>query len=218
MFWRGSSGCCFSPNLEPAITMSHRLARSLVALPTIRSFARRYTTQDPYVLPLSHEATSESYIKETPLPPRIERHNESIESLRARLVYQSRKRGMLEGDLLLSTFAAENLPHMTQEELLEYDRVSLVTIHSSSQKITYFSSCWTNQTGTFTTGQQIKGNLLNVGLTPSYYKSYAYIHVMKAKWFAKCQTCTRIGHTRTHHFPRVRYIFSRRSYHSATNI
>ena len=77
-------------------------------------------------MPLSHDATSEPYVKETPLPPRIERHNESIESLRARLVYQSRKRGMLEGDLLLSTFAAENLSTMTQQELLEYDRVSLM--------------------------------------------------------------------------------------------
>ncbi|KIM30707.1 hypothetical protein M408DRAFT_35444, partial [Serendipita vermifera MAFF 305830] len=79
--------------------------------------------QDPYVLPLSHEATSESYVKETPLPPRIERHNESTDVLRARLVYQSRKRGMLEGDLLLSTFAAENLSTMTHKELLEYDRL-----------------------------------------------------------------------------------------------
>jgi succinate dehydrogenase assembly factor 2 len=77
-------------------------------------------------LPLSHEAVSRPSVKETPLPPRIERRNESIETLRARLVYQSRKRGMLEGDLLLSTFASENLSSMTHEELLEYDRVCLV--------------------------------------------------------------------------------------------
>ena len=32
---------------------------------------------------------------------------------------------MLEGDLLLSTFAAENLPRMSLEELKEFDRVCL---------------------------------------------------------------------------------------------
>jgi succinate dehydrogenase assembly factor 2 len=32
---------------------------------------------------------------------------------------------MLEGDLILSTFAAEHLPSMSEQELLEYDRVSL---------------------------------------------------------------------------------------------
>jgi succinate dehydrogenase flavin-adding protein (antitoxin of CptAB toxin-antitoxin module) len=35
---------------------------------------------------------------------------------------QSRKRGILESDLLLSTFAADHLPTMTEEQLLQYDR------------------------------------------------------------------------------------------------
>jgi succinate dehydrogenase flavin-adding protein (antitoxin of CptAB toxin-antitoxin module) len=35
---------------------------------------------------------------------------------------QSRKRGILESDLLLSTFAAENLPGMTEAQLSQYDR------------------------------------------------------------------------------------------------
>jgi succinate dehydrogenase flavin-adding protein (antitoxin of CptAB toxin-antitoxin module) len=39
---------------------------------------------------------------------------------------------MLEGDILLSTFASENLFSMTQEELLEYDRVRLVAQTSKS--------------------------------------------------------------------------------------
>ena len=34
---------------------------------------------------------------------------------------QSRKRGTLESDLLLSTFADANLPHMTMEQLRQYD-------------------------------------------------------------------------------------------------
>ncbi|KAF8533050.1 Flavinator of succinate dehydrogenase-domain-containing protein [Trichophaea hybrida] len=42
--------------------------------------------------------------------------------MRARLLYQSRKRGILETDLLLSTFAHEHLSTMTKEQLEQYDR------------------------------------------------------------------------------------------------
>ena len=55
----------------------------------------------------------------TPLP----RPNESLETLRARLVYQSRKRGTLESDLLMSTFARDYLPSMSEAEMKEYDKV-----------------------------------------------------------------------------------------------
>lgn len=51
----------------------------------------------------------------------IKRHNESLDRKRARLVYQSRKRGILETDLLLGGFAAKYLKEMTPEELAEYD-------------------------------------------------------------------------------------------------
>jgi succinate dehydrogenase assembly factor 2 len=44
---------------------------------------------------------------------------------RARLVYQSRKRGTLESDLLLSTFAQEHLGAMDAVELSEFDKVRL---------------------------------------------------------------------------------------------
>jgi succinate dehydrogenase assembly factor 2 len=43
--------------------------------------------------------------------------------MRARLMYQSRKRGTLESDLLLSTFARDVLAGMGEEELREYDKV-----------------------------------------------------------------------------------------------
>lgn len=46
-----------------------------------------------------------------------------MEAMRARLVYQSRKRGTLESDLLLSTFAKEELPRMDEAELKEFDKV-----------------------------------------------------------------------------------------------
>lgn len=52
----------------------------------------------------------------------IPRPNEATETKRARLVYQSRKRGILESDLILSKFASMYLKDMTREELIEYDK------------------------------------------------------------------------------------------------
>lgn len=53
----------------------------------------------------------------------IKRTGESIDVKRARLVYQSRKRGILESDLLLSRFAKKHLPVFTMEELDEFDKL-----------------------------------------------------------------------------------------------
>ncbi|KAH8671243.1 Flavinator of succinate dehydrogenase-domain-containing protein [Xylariales sp. PMI_506] len=49
------------------------------------------------------------------------RTGEDENTMRARLVYQSRKRGILESDLLLSTFADIHLPGMTKEQMTQYD-------------------------------------------------------------------------------------------------
>ncbi|KAF2773779.1 DUF339-domain-containing protein [Teratosphaeria nubilosa] len=51
----------------------------------------------------------------------LRRTGEDANTMRARLVYQSRKRGTLESDLLLSTFADKNLAHMTPTQLQQYD-------------------------------------------------------------------------------------------------
>lgn len=51
------------------------------------------------------------------------RDGEPTEILRKRLVYESRKRGILETDLILGTFARERLAGMNDRELREYDRV-----------------------------------------------------------------------------------------------
>ncbi|KAG8968857.1 succinate dehydrogenase assembly factor 2 [Tulasnella sp. 419] len=87
---------------------------------------------DPYPLPLQSFRPSKqndssvldnqdipSHLMPKPLP----RNNETVDTLRARLVYQSRKRGTLETDLLLSTFAKENLESMTESELKEFDKL-----------------------------------------------------------------------------------------------
>jgi succinate dehydrogenase assembly factor 2 len=90
----------------------------------LSSTARRF--KDPWILPNTpeHEKSTQSP-PNLPPPTPIPRPNETVETLRARLVYQSRKRGTLESDLLLSTFAQENLTKMSEAELKEYDKVRL---------------------------------------------------------------------------------------------
>lgn len=51
------------------------------------------------------------------------RHNETVDQKRSRLIYQSRKRGILETDLLLSTFAKKYLSEFTEQELQDYDEL-----------------------------------------------------------------------------------------------
>ena len=74
---------------------------------------RQYSTKDP----------SETPIDDSCRPRAIERSNETPDVKRARLLYQSRKRGILETDLLLSTFAAKYLSKMSVAEMDEYDTV-----------------------------------------------------------------------------------------------
>ncbi|KAG9035927.1 succinate dehydrogenase assembly factor 2 [Tulasnella sp. UAMH 9824] len=88
---------------------------------------------DPFPLPLqSHQPStkndSELAKNDDSVPPEfmpkpLERHGEDVVTLRARLVYQSRKRGNLEMDLILSTFAKENLATMSEAELNEFDKL-----------------------------------------------------------------------------------------------
>ncbi|BFZ63906.1 Succinate dehydrogenase assembly factor 2 mitochondrial [Saitoella coloradoensis] len=53
----------------------------------------------------------------------VPRHGESIEQKRRRMLYQSRKRGILETELLMSTFAKKNLDTLSADELHEYDKL-----------------------------------------------------------------------------------------------
>lgn len=68
----------------------------------------------------------------------FQRQNESIDTLKARLLYQSRKRGMLENGLLLSTFAAKFLNSMNELELKDYDR--LINLPSNDWDIFYWAT------------------------------------------------------------------------------
>lgn len=57
---------------------------------------------------------------EIPIP---DRSAESIEAKRKRLLWASRKRGILETDLLLSTFIHPRISKMTDVQLVEYDNL-----------------------------------------------------------------------------------------------
>ncbi|XP_068909836.1 succinate dehydrogenase assembly factor 2-A, mitochondrial-like [Tenebrio molitor] len=57
------------------------------------------------------------------IPRPKERKNETVEQRKARLIYQSRKRGMLENDLLLGTFVAKYLKTFNDSQLEEYDNL-----------------------------------------------------------------------------------------------
>ncbi|KAF7245568.1 Protein phosphatase 1 regulatory subunit 32 [Varanus komodoensis] len=75
---------------------------------------------------------------EIPLPPWQARPHEPLQTKRARLLYESRKRGMLENCLLLSFFAKENLNQMNEQQLDLYDR--LINEPSNDWDIYYWAT------------------------------------------------------------------------------
>jgi len=99
--------------------------RSLVA-------TRRPLTNSLVARSLSSDQT------EPPIPPYVENFNESLEDKRARLLYQSRKRGMLENGLLLGSFANKFLDDFNPEQLSLYDR--LINLPSNDWEIFYWAT------------------------------------------------------------------------------
>lgn len=177
-------------NVEHLAFMFVSLTRALVprrtfpkSLRLISSSSRLYA--DPWPLPHTpeHMANTVTPDNVSPLPP-MPRHNEAIETKRARLVYQSRKRGTLESDLLLSTFARDQLGTMDEQNLHEYDKVlqgAMRFIH----KLT-INSCLTSLIGTYTTGQLAREHLLNDGQIQRFFRNYKSMHGMKEKLFGSC--------------------------------
>ncbi|XP_049421017.1 succinate dehydrogenase assembly factor 2, mitochondrial [Epinephelus fuscoguttatus] len=75
---------------------------------------------------------------EIPLPPWEERPGEPTDIKKRRLLYESRKRGMLENCILLSLFAKQYLNTMTESQLLQYDR--LINEPSNDWDIYYWAT------------------------------------------------------------------------------
>ncbi|XP_008403436.1 succinate dehydrogenase assembly factor 2, mitochondrial [Poecilia reticulata] len=75
---------------------------------------------------------------EIPLPPWEEKTHEPTDIKRRRLLYESRKRGMLENCILLSLFAKQYLNTMTDSQLQQYDR--LINEPSNDWDIYYWAT------------------------------------------------------------------------------
>ncbi|XP_029000853.1 succinate dehydrogenase assembly factor 2, mitochondrial [Betta splendens] len=75
---------------------------------------------------------------EIPLPPWEEKPDETTDIKRRRLLYESRKRGMLENCILLSLFAKQYLSTMTEKQLRQYDR--LINEPSNDWDIYYWAT------------------------------------------------------------------------------
>ena len=75
---------------------------------------------------------------EPTIPPYEEKFHEPIKEKRARLLYQSRKRGMLENGLLLGSFAHKFLDGFNEEQLSLYDR--LINLPSNDWDIYYWAT------------------------------------------------------------------------------
>ncbi|WWD22699.1 hypothetical protein CI109_107192 [Kwoniella shandongensis] len=117
---------------RPILSTPGRLSRCSLSTST-RSLKSAAVPDDPYPLPLSNpdlaslasrstNALSEDS-EEWDMPQPLDRTGEDEKTLRARLVYQTRKRGTLETDLILSTFARDELPKMSMEEMLQFDKL-----------------------------------------------------------------------------------------------
>lgn len=76
--------------------------------------------------------------EENPIPLYKERESEKASEKRSRLLYQSRKRGILENGLLLSTFADKYLDGFDEEQLTQYDR--LINIPTNDWEIYYWAT------------------------------------------------------------------------------
>lgn len=101
-----------SPIIRCAITVQNKLlcSRTISDKPTVPNHA------DIPIIDVNDQV-------ELPIPEYPFKINEPLEQRKQRLIYQSRKRGMLENDLILSTFASKYLPSMTTEQTIMYDKL-----------------------------------------------------------------------------------------------
>lgn len=112
-------------------------SKPMMQLPTalrtlVTSTAARSGPTDPNVI--VHE---EHVVILRPMPERAEETTD-IERLRSRLLYQSRKRGIKENDLLMGTFAHNHLQDFNRKELEEYD--TILNNHDNEWDMYYWMS------------------------------------------------------------------------------
>ncbi|XP_034107629.1 succinate dehydrogenase assembly factor 2, mitochondrial [Drosophila albomicans] len=97
----------------PQLLLCRNLARSVLRTWS-RGASNSETTQDDVIVDFDDP-------EHLPLPEYPKRPNEPLNKRKQRLLYQSRKRGMLENDLLLSTFADKYLKDFNEAQTEVYD-------------------------------------------------------------------------------------------------
>ena len=85
--------------------------------------------------------------------PRVLRPLEPLEQKRARLGWYARKRGILETDLLLGTWAPLHLPTLNAQELEEFD----ILLHENDWSLYYW----------FTKAQEPPAHIASLSILPS---------------------------------------------------
>jgi len=96
-----------------------------------RKFSSEVTTEDD-----GQKVWHNAEDMDVPIPLPKERPGEPLDEKRARLVYQSRKRGMLENGILLGTFASQYLDKLTEPQLDMYDQI--INLPSNDWEIYYW--------------------------------------------------------------------------------
>jgi hypothetical protein len=183
------------------IISARRLALDITShsrhsLPTRTFSTTTRRRADPWPLPHTPQHLSNTQTpSDIPPPTPIPRPGELKETMRARLVYQSRKRGTLESDLLLSTFARDHLQSMDEVELREYDKVRFSSLIAGSLDLCFIAlwlSYSTSQTGTYIIGRLKAGHHLSGGGSRPYWRSSRYMQKMKER---SCVKCLRFRHS-----------------------
>lgn len=114
-----------------------RLSRCLV---TRYSVPQSVSSNAAYILQHRHMASDTDFKPSEELAKeRYDlRSGEDIDRKRARLLYQSRKRGMLENGVILASFADKYLAKLDAEHLDQYDR--LINLPTNDWDIYYWAT------------------------------------------------------------------------------
>jgi len=103
-----------------------RRSGSLVRQSLLNCHKMRFLSQKDDSRPDGHQYGDDIYdpvSNEPSIPSSLRQRLESIDTKRKRLLYQSRKRGILENDLILGTFAAKYLNQFSDKQLEMYDKI-----------------------------------------------------------------------------------------------
>ncbi|XP_030387227.1 succinate dehydrogenase assembly factor 2-A, mitochondrial [Scaptodrosophila lebanonensis] len=104
------------------LTLTRDISRWLL-MPWRRNCSSNAGKEKPFFTPINDVIVDFDDPDHLPIPEYPARPNEPLARRKQRLIYQSRKRGMLENDLLLSTFVAKYLNDFNEEQTAIYDQL-----------------------------------------------------------------------------------------------